>query len=273
VSSGSLHVFLKSALHRLGLSSAARQVRDRMWEREFARGNRAFLKNGPPDGLPVPPVSLRILVAASPDIPWFFESGHRAAESVRDALKRAGLRLDEVRPVLDFGCGCGRTLRHFAGLGGDVYGSDLEPRLVQWCRTRLPFGHYEVNGLAPPLEFADRQFGLVYALSVFTHLPGELQIPWMTELRRVIRPGGYLLLTTHGTRYLSDLGSEDRDRFLRGDLIVTRHDVAGSNICGAYHPEAYVRRHMASGFAVVDFVPEGALGNPWQDVWLLQRTD
>ncbi len=268
-----LRARVKSVLRRFFRLNAVRHVRDRLWERKFAQGNRAFLKNGPPDGLPVPPVSLRILVAASPDIPWFFESGRRAADSIRGALERHGVRLEDTRPVLDFGCGCGRTLRHFASLGNDVYGSDLEARLVDWCREHLPFGRCEVNGLAPPLPFTDRQFGLIYALSVFTHLPAELQMPWVTELRRVLRPGGFLLLTTHGARYLPDLGSEDRDRFLRGDLIVTRRDVAGSNVCGAYHPEEYVRQRLASGFAVVDFVPEGALGNPWQDVWLLQRTD
>ena len=32
---------------------------------------------------------------------------------------------------------------------------------------------------------------------------------------------------------------------------------------------AYVRGRLARGFTVVDFMAEGALGNPWQDLWLL----
>ena len=52
-----------------------------------------------------------------------------------------------------------------------------------------------------------------------------------------------------------------------------RHgDRPGSNVCGAYHSEAYVRERLSEGFEVVDFVEEGALGNPWQDLWLLRKS-
>ena len=42
-------------------------------------------------------------------------------------------------------------------------------------------------------------------------------------------------------------------------------------MCGAYHPEIYVRERLARGFQVVEFVPEGAAGNPYQDAYLLRR--
>ena len=265
---------LRIAFLYSGLLPLARRVREMLWARQFAEGNRAYLRNGSPDGLPVPPVSLRILVAASPDVAWFFESGRRSAESVRSTLERNGIDIARTGPMLDFGCGCGRTMRHFAGLGATVHGTDLNPKLVAWCRLHLSFGRFEVNGLAPPLPFDDGQIGLVYALSVFTHLPEEFQGAWMEELRRVLRPGGYLIFTTHGTRYTTELSQEDRDRFAAGQFVSRRDDLACSNICGAYHPEAYVRGQLAPahGFTIVDFVPEGAIGNPFQDLWLLQRS-
>lgn len=261
----------RTLLHRLGLLGPAKRVRDLLWTARFARANRPYRVNGAPDGLPIPPSSLRILVAASPDIAWFLESGRRGAESVRGILERNGLSLEGAAPVLDFGCGCGRVLRHFSSLGGAVHGSDLNPRLVSWCRGHLSFGHFETNGLEPPLAVGPGRFGLVYALSVFTHLPEALQGAWMQELHRVLRPGGHLVFTTHGSRYRSDLSAEERERFAAGELVTRRDDRPGSNVCGAYHPEAYVRGNLARGFTVVDFVPEGALGNPWQDLWLLGK--
>jgi SAM-dependent methyltransferase len=261
---------VRTTLHRAGMLGVARRVRELAWTAKFSGANRRFLA-ATPQPLPIPPARLRILVAASPDIAWFVESGRRGAESVRAALERNGITLSESLPILDFGCGCGRVTRHFADLGDSVYGTDLHPDLTRWCRDRLGFGHFQPNGLEPPLPFVDRQFGLVYALSVFTHLPESLQRPWIDELRRVLRPGGHLVFTTHGARYAAELAEHDRAMFAAGRLAIRRDDRPGSNVCGAYHPEAYVRDELARGFTVVDYAPEGAAGNPWQDLWLLRR--
>ncbi len=261
---------LRATLRQLGLLGVARRGRELAMTMRFAGANRRYLRQAR-ETLPIPPASLRMLVAASPDIAWFLESGRRGAESVAGILERNGLALGSLLPLLDFGCGCGRVLRHFSGLRGRLCGTDLHPRLVQWCEANLPFGTFAVNGLAPPTRFASGEFGLVYALSVFTHLPDGLQEAWMDEMRRLLRPGGHLVLTTHGARYVNELQPADRQRFADGQLVVTRDDRAGGNVCGAYHPESYVRRHLARGFTVVDFVPEGAHGNPWQDLWLLRK--
>jgi hypothetical protein len=111
----------------------------------------------------------------------------------------------------------------------------------------------------------------VYALSVFTHLTEELQTAWRDELRRVLRPGGRLLVTTHGRAYLPRLESDERLRFERGELVVRWADLAGSNLCSAYHPERYVRETLAHGFDLSTIEPEGARGNPTQDLVVLRR--
>lgn len=237
---------------------------------QAAPANRPYLTNGAPDGLPIPPASLRILVAATPDIGWFLDSGRRGADSIRATLQRNGLAVEDAAPLLDFGCGCGRVLRYFAGVDG-LHGTDFNPTLVSWCRANFPFGRFDANALEPPLPFEDASFGLVYALSVFTHLPEALQSAWMDEMRRVLRPGGHLIFTTHGSRYADGLTPAERDAFASGKLVLRRDDRPGSNVCGAYHPETYVRNQLARGLSVVDFVREGAAGNPWQDLWLLRK--
>jgi SAM-dependent methyltransferase len=261
---------ITTVLRRSALIEPVRRARDIARALPFARSNLPYLLHGAPDGLPIPPASLRILVAASPEIAWFFESGRRGAECIRSALERNGIDFHLAGPVLDFGCGCGRVLRHFATDGIELYGADINPRLVKWCERHLR-GTFVRSGIAPPLPFDDAHFGLVYAFSVFTHLPESLQAPWMSELRRVVRPSGYLLVSTHGDRYLDALTPAQRARFLTGELVVTRDDRPGANVCGAYHPPAYVRDHLARGFRVMEFAAAGATGNPWQDLWVLQR--
>ena len=173
--------------------------------------------------------------------------------------------------MLDFGCGCGRVARWWSAYRGEFAGSDLSAPAVAWCRRNLPFGRFEQNGLEPPLAFADESFDLVYALSVFTHLTAELQLAWRDELRRVLRPGGRLLVTTHGTSYTPRLDAGERDRFERGELVVRWSDLPGTNLCSAYHPEPYLRDTFADGFASVELEPEGARGNPTQDLVLLRK--
>ncbi|MDX6514871.1 MAG: hypothetical protein QOH73_537 [Gaiellaceae bacterium] len=225
-----------------------------------------------PDGLPLPPTRLIVLVAGTPEPEWFLESGALAARSIRSALGKAGAELERMGAVLDFGCGCGRVLRHWAHLDGpEIWGTDYNERLVDWSRENLPFAHVGRNELEPPLPLEDEQFDLVYGLSVFTHLPERLQHAWMAELRRVVRPGGFILFTAHGRRYVDRLDEEERERFLAGDLVVRWDRVAGTNLCAAYHPQSWVQESLARELELVEFVPEGARGNPHQDLYLLRR--
>ena len=224
------------------------------------------------DGLPVPPPRLIVRVAGTADADWFLASGRLAAESVRDACARHGRRIEELDALLDFGCGCGRVTRHWARLERTaVHGADANEHAIAWCRANLPFARFASNGLAPPLDHDDASFDLVYALSVFTHLPEDLQQAWIHELGRLLRPDGFLLLTTHGERYRNRLTPAERAAFDAGDLVVRWPEGAGTNLCSAFHPRSYVQERLAAGLDVVDFVPEGAKGNPHQDLYLLRK--
>jgi SAM-dependent methyltransferase len=223
-----------------------------------------------PDGLPVPSSRLRVLVAGTADLDWFLESGALAERSIRAAADRHGVAIDEVGSMLDFGCGCGRVTRRWQALGG-VHGTDTNPEAVAWCRRNLPFGRFETNELAPPLAFAAESFDLVYGLSVLTHHTTDLQRAWRAELRRVLRPGGLLLLTTHGGAYRERLTPPERERFDDGVVVVRWSEAQGSNLCAAYHPPGSLERLLPLGLAFLELEPEGALGNPRQDVNVIRK--
>ncbi len=223
-------------------------------------------------GPPIPPPRLMHLVAGSEDVGWFLRSGVEAAHAIKVALARHGRWPEASEALLDFGCGVGRVLRHWSYLDGpEVHGTDYNPALVAWCRQELPFARLATNAIDGPLAYPEAKFDLVYALSVFTHLSEPLQGFWMAELRRVLKPGGVAFLTTHGDYYRPQLSADDRGRYDAGELVVVKADRDGSNCCAAFHPEAYARGAWSAGFEVLDFLPEGAAGNPRQDVWLLRR--
>jgi SAM-dependent methyltransferase len=227
---------------------------------------------GAPDGQPLPPAHLIFAVAGTTDVEWFLHGGKLAFDTIKQLLEKNRIPLDSLGSVLDFGAGCGRVVRHWRGQQAQVFGTDYNAESVKWCAANLPAANFALNRLWPPLNYEDEKFDLVYALSVFTHLSEDLQFAWLAELRRIIRPGGLLLITLHGRYYLDEaLNEAQRAQFEAGQPVVVCSELSGSNTCNIYHPESYVRERMAEGFAVVDFVPKGARGNPRQDVYLLRK--
>jgi SAM-dependent methyltransferase len=225
-----------------------------------------------PDGLPLPPPRLMRLVAGTDDVEWFLRSGLLAANSMRGILARSGVTIERLGTILDFGCGSGRVLRHWKSLDGPaLHGTDYNPDLVAWCAASLPFANLGVNRLDRQLGYPDATFDLIYAFSVLTHIPLEGQSFWIAELTRVLRPGGVLFVTTQGEHYLPQLAFADQERFRSGQLVVLHANRPGTDDCATFHPESYVRESLAQGLDVVDFIPEGALGNPYQDAYLLRK--
>lgn len=223
------------------------------------------------NGVPVPADFLRYLVAGTDHLQWFIASGKLGAQTLVDALAKERRPLGSFNRILDFGCGCGRVLRHLRGLTkAEIWGTDSNPRAIQWCDKYLDFARFKVNLLEPPLPFQDGAFDLVYAFSVFTHLPEPLQARWMDEMHRILAPGGYLIVSFHGDKCVEGLSPADRASYDKGHLVVCEPDVVGTNYCMAFHPESYVRGILAQSFDIADFIQEGAKGNPPQDLYVMR---
>ena len=234
--------------------------------------NTGYRIAGAGDGVPIPPTRLIYLVDLSPEVSWFLHTGRISRDSIDNALMKNGYHLADFHDILDFGCGCGRILRHWKSLKGPrLHGTDYNSQLIDWDKRKLGgFAEFKTNHLAPPLDYPDVQFDFVYALSVFTHLPENLQHDWMRELARVLKPRGLLLITLHGESRLHQLQPEERQQFLSGQMVVKQPGAAGSNFCGSYHPESYVRNILSQGFEVIDYIPEGARDAD-QDIYLLRK--
>lgn len=205
------------------------------------------------NGYPLPPPKLRVLVCGSADPQYFLDAGRGQAALFRGMLERNGCAPEKLGAVLDFGCGCGRIARWWSDLPGPaIYGCDPNRELVRWTRGQLPFVNATVSEDDPPLPYPDATFDFIYALSIFTHLAERHALPWMAELRRVLKPGGLLLFTVAGEAYRERLEPADAARYERGEEVVQFDSARGTNLCIAYHPPDYVRERMLGGFDLVD---------------------
>lgn len=219
------------------------------------------------DGIPLPPSSLRRLVAGTDNVDWFLSGGHAA---VADLLPFAGVS-DSAR-ILDFGCGCGRVARVWQQhLNVSIVGVDTNLLAVLWCKRRLSFGMFRHCSLDAPLPFRDGEFDFAYALSVLTHLSTKFQMNALEELRRVLKPDGRLAVSLHGEACTAVLSPSLMQTFERGEIVVTHYGVEGSNLVNSFHSFEAAAKLFSRDFMIEAFVPSGATGNPPQDLYILRR--
>lgn len=261
-------------LDLLRLRSAARRTLDilRYWsDRDLVRRNRDFARRGAPDGLPVQPPFLVYLVCNLFDVSAFYGNGRKGMDWITGLLEKQRIEIDSLGSVLDFGCGCGRVLRFWAAHPSvRVHGTDYNPKLIRWCRENLPFCDVSVNAMHAGLPHADSSFDLVYAISVFTHLPESGQKFWLDELTRVTKPGGLIAVTAHGPSRTSVLTPRQRAVFDAGGIVVREGLYGGTNICGAYHPPGALERLSEGRLLLLDYEENGAT-DAAQDVYLFRR--
>ena len=205
---------------------------------------------------PVPTEALQIRVAGAA-AGEFVSTGREVAAQIDTFLSEYGVELPPRGKVYDFGCGPGRVVAALRARHGGVafFGSDIDQEAINWCAANMrETGAFFVNGSLPPLDVPDGQFDFIYSISTFTHFPEDMQHVWLAELRRVLKPGGYLL-TTKINPFAYDLPEN-----VRADATASGFAYWGeaSKVDGlpdfyrlAYHTADYVRRVWGAYFEVI----------------------
>jgi ubiquinone/menaquinone biosynthesis C-methylase UbiE len=119
-----------------------------------------------------------------------------------DLVRRRAFLRSALRPgdrVLDLGCGEGSfSAWALEGGAGSVIGADIAESALSRARRAHPELSFQRVDPDRPLPFADNRFELVWASEVIEHVADTAL--WLSEVRRVLVPGGRLALTTpdHG---------------------------------------------------------------------------
>ena len=145
---------------------------------------------------------------------------------------------------------------------------DIDPAAIEWCRQNIADASFSVNDEYPPLHFTDNSIDLIYACSVFTHLDAEHQFRWLAELERIMKPGGYLLLTfrhQHNIDQIADQAVRERiwtEVYRDGIAFMTTDSWKGVFppwYGEAYHSPEYIRKNWGSYFEVCHVIPAGTV--------------
>jgi SAM-dependent methyltransferase len=209
----------------------------------------------------LPPAELRYRVGGSPDAEEFVTIGKTCANDVQAAVQKVGRELASFNRILDFGCGCGRTLVHMKTLApaAQFDGADIDANAIAWCKRNLDFANFTLSKETPPIDYGPDTFDFIYVISVFTHLDEDYQFRWLEELRRIAKPGALLVLTVNGSKNGQGFFFE---RSYEEGLFPAWYQ-------NTYHSKEYVYENFGKYFDVLAHLPRSM--NAHQDVVVLRK--
>jgi SAM-dependent methyltransferase len=177
------------------------------------------------------------------------------------------LELPAGARTLDAGCGSGRMLQELAAYG-EVSGIELDPDAAAFAASR-GWGEVEVGRLEE-LPWEPDTFDLITCLDVIEHTADDRRT--LGELRRVCKPGGWLLVTVPAYQALwslHDVANHHYRRYSRRTLRAAAVE-AGWNVRRftsfnsiLLAPAAAVRLAQRGRHADSDYTPELSLGPGW----------
>jgi SAM-dependent methyltransferase len=213
--------------------------------------------------IPLPPpkhLQIRVVGGYAPD---FIESGFSSIyPTLNRVLKPIGKELKSFHSILDFGCGCGRAIRALATLLPEIklYGADIDDEAIKWLKLNYSkFAEFSTASHFPPTGFGNQQFDLVFGISVFTHLPEEMQFEWLKELGRITKHDGYIILTTHREKFYKDLTADVLDIMHKKEFYYSDFGFNYGNSISlpdfyqtTFHLHDYIQREWGKYFDVID---------------------
>jgi SAM-dependent methyltransferase len=166
--------------------------------------------------------------------------------------RRRALLLREVRPgerVLDLGCGAGRFVAALRDAGADPVGVELAETALARARSNVPGA--DLRPVAPDgsLPLGHGEVDVVWCSEVLEHVPDTVAL--LTEVRRVLRRGGRLLVTV-----------PDHGRVKRVVLALAHYDAHYDPL--GQHVRFYTRRSLTRALHATGFehVALSTLGGP-----------
>jgi SAM-dependent methyltransferase len=212
------------------------------------------------------------------------------ADLVMDALNAAGASVPNDSHALDFGCSSGRVVRVLAAAFPGVHWHGCDPNVpaIEWAASSLPAARFYAAPNDPPLSYPDAMFNAIFAVSIWSHFSEKAALSWMSEMERLIEPGGWLLFSAHGLQSLAHWADhglrtvEELEEF-RAALYRSgfhyKPEFGEEGDWGIVHPDwgtalftpEWLLAKTATRWTVQFFAPGLAEGN--QDVYVLRRRD
>lgn len=227
--------------------------------------------------LPVPPAHLLLRETANENPFQYLITGLQCYKEFWTAVCRHA-DPHSIKTILDWGCGCGRVIGFFEKFSGiaRMCGCDVDAEAIAWCKENLKPIEFSAIPFSPPTSYPDQAFDLIISFSVLTHLSVEDQAGWLSEMRRILAPGGLFLATVHGefAAVLRLPGRKASDNLKKGIYDdMDDHSLEGVAPEGYYRSvfqsKDYTVKEYSQYFDIVEYIERGALN--FQDLVVMRK--
>jgi len=210
------------------------------------------------------------------------------ADLITETMAQAGQQIGSSDQVLDFGCSSGRVVMPLARAYPESRFHACDPLVsaIQWAAENIPEVSFSLSHEQPQLCYPEQQFDLVYAISIWSHFGQQSGLAWLQEMKRILKPDGLLLWTSHGfgsVAYYQETGlmAATDIQYTQQQLVehgFCFHDIYASNPdWELQNPDwgqsfinpQFVLTQMLDGWKLLTYSPRRAEAN--QDVYLFQK--
>jgi SAM-dependent methyltransferase len=217
-----------------------------------------------PCSSPIPGPENLQRISGGTDIGSFILHGSSFFQKLKLVANLYGRGFEKHQRILDWGCGCGRMARYFAGCSSHTLtGVDIDPINIEWCQKNLPFGCFSTIDPKKPLQFRNESFDLIYGNSVFTHLHEKDQDFWLSQIGRLLSPEGLAVVTVHAKHSWvrnARFEMESLLKLLTDGILVSDipnpdlSDVVGDYYVDTAHDTEYIWRHWSEFVRVINII-------------------
>ena len=197
---------------------------------------------------------------------------------------------DLIKNVLDFGCSNGRL----CSIGSSYlsqynwYGCDAREETIKWTTENIIGVDFFVNPEVPPIDsIKNNLFGIIIAISIWSHFSPKRSIAWFNEANRILKPGGLLVFSTHGYRslyHLSKFKNQNKNmanlrlKALNNNNIhfspypkssSISDDLDTDNWGITFMSKGWIKEKTKDKFEIIDILPGRILKN--QDLYILKK--